>query len=588
MVSSQRVHRRLAAILAADVVGFSALMEQDEEGTLACLKQLRRDLIEPEIQGHGGRVFKTTGDGFLAEFPSPVEAVRCAVKVQETLAADDAQESCRPLQLRIGINLGDIIVEEDGDVYGDGVNIAARLQQRADPGGVWISGSVHDHVGGRIEASFENRGEQQVKNIARPVRVYAWSRTDAEAPPSTSERLSLPDRPSIAVLPFTNMSGDPEQEYFADGVVEDIITALSRVKWFFVIARSSSFTYKGRAVDVRQVGRALGVLYVLEGAIRRVGNRVRITAQLVEAATGRHIWAERFEGDLTDIFDLQDRITSGVVTAVEPNLLAAELDRNRSRPTDSLSAYDLYLRALPEMFSFTQESLQRAKKLLENALELDQNFSDAWAALSDCIARETTAGWIVDWDKGSELARRAAARAITTDRENGPALSLAAFTKAMFAGEHDQAVDLATQALRLHPNSAYVRMNCAWVFIYNGEPDRALDHLATARRMNPRDPLEARTSTAMTLAHLIAGRFAEAEKWGERAIQQRPNFPPPLRFRAAALAQLGRLEEASALIRQLLLIQPGSTIGRTAKVRFRHPSHQAILLDGLRLAGLPE
>ncbi|WP_262268407.1 adenylate/guanylate cyclase domain-containing protein [Microvirga yunnanensis] len=588
MVSSQRVHRRLAAILAADVVGFSALMEQDEEGTLARVKQLRRDLIEPKVQEHGGRVFKTTGDGFLAEFPSPVEAVRCATEVQETLAGEAPRESSDPLQLRIGINLGDIIVEEDGEVYGDGVNIAARLQQLADPGGIWISGPVHDHVGGRIGTTFENRGEQQVKNIARPVRVFAWSGTDAEAPPSASKRPPLSGRPTIAVLPFTNVSRDPEQEYFADGIVEEIITALSRVKWFFVIARNSSFTYKGRAVDVRQVGRDLGVLYVLEGAIRRAGTRVRITAQLVETATGHHIWAERFEGDLTDIFDLQDRITSGVVTAVEPNLLTAELDRSRSRPTDNLSAYDLYLRSLPEMFSFTKEGLQRAEKLLESTVELDQNFSDAWAALSDCIARQTTAGWIEDWDKGSELARRAAGRAIATDRENGRALSLAAFTVAMFAGDHDQAVDLASQALRLHPNSAYVQMNCAWVFIYNGEPDCALEHLAIARRMNPRDPLVARTLTAMALAHLIAGRFAEAEKWGGRAIQQRPNFPPPLRFRAAALAHLGRLEEASALIRHLLRVQPRSTIRRTAKVCFRHASHQAMLLEGLRLAGLPE
>ncbi len=284
------------------------------------------------------------------------------------------------------------------------------------------------------------------------------------------------------------MGGDPEQEYFADGVVEDIITALSRVKWFFVIARNSSFTYKGRAVDVRQVGRELGVLYVLEGAIRRAGNRVRITAQLVEAETGHHIWADRFEGDLTDIFNLQDRITSGVVTAVEPNLLAAELERRRSRPTNNLSAYDLYLQALPEMFCFTKEGLQRAEQLLKSALELDKKFSDAWAALSDCIARQITAGWIEDWNKGSELARQAAARAIAADRENGRALSLAAFTVAMFSGEHEQAIDLATQALRLHPNSAYVQANCAWVFIYNGEPDRALDALSTARRMNPRAP----------------------------------------------------------------------------------------------------
>ena len=369
--ADQKTQRRLAAILAADVVGFSALMGQDEEGTLARIKDLRREVLEPKVNDHQGRVVKTTGDGILVEFSSPVEAVRCATEIQECLAATGSRESPKALQLRIGINLGDIIIEADGDIYGDGVNVAARLEQMAEPGGISISGKVYEEVRDKLPYSFEDRGEQQVKNIARPVRVYslqaAPTGTDA---PSTRSALPLPDRPSLAVLPFTNMSGDPEQEYFADGVVEDIITALSRVRWFFVIARNSSFTYKGRSVDIRQVGRELGVRYVLEGSIRKAGNRVRITGQLIEAANGRHVWADRFDGELADIFDLQDRITESVVGAIEPSLRRAEIERASAKPTNDLDAYDLYLQALAHYYALTKPASDEALRLLGRALEL--------------------------------------------------------------------------------------------------------------------------------------------------------------------------------------------------------------------------
>jgi adenylate cyclase len=336
--------RRLAAILAADVVGFSSMMEKDEEGTASRIRTMRREVVEPKLGAHKGRLVKATGDGFLAEFASPVEAVRCALAVQDKIAGQPANEG---MKLRIGINLGDIIIEDDGDVLGDGVNVAARLEQMADPGGVLISGKIYDEIEGKIDRVFEDRGEQQVKNIARPVRVYAL----AGAGPSRSEPkvLPLPDKPSIAVLPFTNMSGDPEQEYFADGVVEDITTALSGLRWLFVIARNSAFTYKGRAVDIRDVGRELGVRYVLEGSVRKAGGRIRLSGQLVEAETGRHIWANRFDGDLTDIFTLQDRISESVVAAIEPTVRAAELARSRSKPTESFEAYDLCLQALPNV-----------------------------------------------------------------------------------------------------------------------------------------------------------------------------------------------------------------------------------------------
>src|SRR4051794_11763930 len=344
--------RRLPAILAADVAGYSRLMGADEEGTLERLKTLRRELVDPKIAEHKGRIVKTTGDGLLVEFASVVDAVRCGVAVQQAMpereigvAADDR------IELRIGINLGDVIVEDD-DLYGDGVNIAARIEALADVGGVFVSNTVHDHVRDRLPFVFEDLGEQQVKNIARPVRVYrVRSGAVAKSPSAPSlPGLPLPEKPSIAVLPFANMSGDPEQEYFVDGMVEEIITALSRIHWLFVIARNSSFTYKGQTVDVKRVGRELGVRYVLEGSVRKGGNRVRITAQLVDAETGAHLWADRFDGSLEDVFDLQDKIAISVAGVIEPALQAAELRRSAARPMTDLTAYDLYLRALAVFF----------------------------------------------------------------------------------------------------------------------------------------------------------------------------------------------------------------------------------------------
>jgi TolB-like protein/class 3 adenylate cyclase len=338
--------RRLAAILAADVAGYSRLMGADEEGTLERLKALRRELLDPKIAEHKGRIVKTTGDGLLVEFASVVDAVRCAVAVQQAMpdrntgivAADSR------IELRIGINLGDVIVEGD-DLYGDGVNIAARIEALADAGGVFVSNTVHDHVRDRLPFVFEDLGEQQVKNITRPVRVYRVRDLAKSASAPSQPALPLPDKPSIAVLPFANMSGDPEQEYFVDGMVEEIITALSRIRWLFVIARNSTFTYKGRAVDVKQVGRELGVRYVLEGSVRKAGQRVRITGQLIDAVTGAHLWADRFDGSLEDVFDLQDRVASSVAGVIEPALRAAEIRRSAARPTTDLGAYSFPARA---------------------------------------------------------------------------------------------------------------------------------------------------------------------------------------------------------------------------------------------------
>src|ERR1700741_1393258 len=339
-VTEQRVQRRLAAILAADVVGYSALMQRAEEATYAEFERLKRELIEPSLSRHEGRLIKTTGDGALAEFASPLAAVRCAVEIQDHLALGSS-----PLTLRVGLNLGDVIVGQDGDLYGDGTNIAVRLEGVADPGGILISEKVYNEVEGKLDVGFEDRGEQQLKNISKPVRTYA-GRSGASS--LLTERLPapppLPDKPSIAVLPFENISGDPEQEYFADGMVEEIITALSRFKSLFVIARNSSFTFKGRAVDIKEVGRRLGVRYVLEGSVRKAAGKVRITGQLIDAVTGTHIWADRFERDLTDIFALQDEVTVSVVSAIQPKLLETEMEIASRRPPESVTAYDLCLR----------------------------------------------------------------------------------------------------------------------------------------------------------------------------------------------------------------------------------------------------
>ena len=377
--------RRLTAILAADVAGYSRLMGADEEGTHESLKAHLGELVNPKIAEHRGRVVKNTGDGFLAEFASVVEAVRCAVEVQRAMANRNAATPPeKRIEFRVGINLGDVIVEAH-DIFGDGVNVAARLEGLAEPGGICVSRVARDQVRDRLDYTFEDLGEQQVKNIARPVRVYRVRDVGAARSPSAPgpPLLPLPDKPSIAVLPFANMSGDPEQEYFADGMVEEITTALSHIRWLFVIARNSSFTYKGQAVDVKQVGRELGVRYVLEGSVRKAGGRVRITAQLIDALTGTHLWADRFDGSLEDIFELQDKVAVNVGGVIEPTLQAAEMRRSAARPPTDLTAYDLYLRALAIFFPITKERIFAALALLERAIAIDRHYAPAlsWAAI---------------------------------------------------------------------------------------------------------------------------------------------------------------------------------------------------------------
>jgi adenylate cyclase len=462
--------RRLAAILAADVAGYSRLMEADEEGTLERLKALRHELLDPKIAEHHGRIVKTTGDGMLVEFSSVVDAVRCAVAAQQAMPERNTSVAADSrIELRIGINLGDVIVEGD-DLYGDGVNIAARIEALADAGGVFVSNTVHDHVRDRLPYVFEDLGEQQVKNIAQPVRVYRVRAVDRHPnpPPHAGEGsapgawvgaaapLPLPNKPSIAVLPFANMSGDPEQEYFADGMVEEIITALSRIRWLFIIARNSSFTYKGGAVDVKQVGRELGVRYVLEGSVRKAGGRVRITAQLIDALIGTHLWADRFDGSLEDVFDLQDKVASSVAGVIEPALQAAETARSAHRPTNDLTAYDFYLRASPNTFSWEKDRVVEARELLSQALDRDPAYGPALALKAWCDLLLDVNDWTDDREAnrrdGIALARQALQ--ITADEPN--VMANAAFVLGYFGEDIDAAKRLVERALSLNPSFALV------------------------------------------------------------------------------------------------------------------------------------
>jgi adenylate cyclase len=570
--------RRLAAILAADVVGYSRLMGTDEEGTLERLKALRGELIDPNIAKHHGRIVKTTGDGLLVEFASVVDAVRCAAEVQQAMPEWDAGIAAdRRIKLRIGINLGDGIADGD-DLYGDGVNIAARIETLADAGGLFVSGTVYDQVRDRLTLGFEDRGEQQVKNIARPIRVYRVLFDEAPST-ATNEALPLPDKPSIAVLPFQNMSGDPEQDYFADGMVEEITTTLSRIRSLFVIARNSSFTYKGEAVDVKQVGRGLGVRYILEGSVRKGGNRVRITAQLVDAVTGTHLWADRFEGSLEDIFALQDRVAISVAGVIEPALQAAEAARSANRPTNDLTAYDLYLRAYPTLWSSARQ-IPQALRLLEQAIARDPNYGPALAVAALCCFRllydERSEDREVDRVKGAEYARRA----LEAAGDDPGVLANAAYALAFFGEDIGAMMALADRAVALNPNSARSWALSSYLRIWAGQLDVALEHHEVADRLSP----HARVGTspmARGAVHFLARHFEEAVPKLLLAIHEDPSLPQAYRCLAACYAHMGRLDEAREIIRRLRMIAP---VMISDASYLRNPEHRELLLSGLHLA----
>jgi TolB-like protein len=571
--------RRLAAILAADVAGYSRLMGADEEGTLERLKALRRELLDPKIAEHHGRIVKTTGDGLLVEFASVVDAVRCAVEVQQAMpernagvAADDR------IEWRIGINLGDVIVEGD-DLYGDGVNIAARIEALADAGGVFVSNTVHDQVRDRLPFVFEDLGEQQVKNIARPLRVYRV-RDGTAAKNLSPPVLSLPDKPSIAVLPFANMSGDPEQEYFADGMVEEITTALSRIRWLFVIARNSSFTYKGKAVDVKQVARDLGVRYVLEGSVRKAGQRVRITGQLIDALTGTHLWADRFDGSLEDVFDLQDKVAISVAGVIDPTLQAAELRRSSARPTSDLTAYDFYLRALPHQFSFASDRNTLVLDLLGRAIDRDPHYGPALALAAFLRAQLDVNGWTDDRETNRRTAIDLARRALRAAPDDPEVLAPSAFVLAWYGEDIDVAIGLVDRCLDLNPSFARGWYWSAVLRLFAGQPSIAIEHFEASLRLSPRDRFGA-PSTGIGIALFFNRRFDQAAAKLLASLEQVPSLALTYQFLASCYAHMGRLDEARAIVSRLRSLTP---IIVPSGTQFRTPEHRELYLSGLRLA----
>lgn len=578
--------RRLAAILAADVAGFSAMMERDEEGTAARIRTLRREVIEPTLTRHHGRLIKTTGDGFLAEFASPVEAVRSALAIQEQLAVANG------VSLRIGINLGDIIIEDDGDVLGDGVNVAARLEQMAEPGGLCISGKIHDEVDRKIDRAFEDRGEQQVKNIARPIRVYAL----AGAAPSRSEpkTLPLPDKPSIAVLPFTNMSGDPEQEWLADGLSEDIITELSRSRAFWVIARNSSFTYKGRAVDLKSVGRELGARYLVEGSVRRAGERVRITAQLIAADTGAHVWAEKYDCDLAAIFEVQDEITRSIVGSTQSHIFVAEGERARRASSDDLSVWRLTKLGFAECYDLTKASLEKALERGRSVLKLAPCAVEGHQLVACAAHHLVYMGFATDARALAMEALMAARDAVRIDGRHEFShfvLGMALGTGWRFETDVYPRAKIEAafrQALHINPNLSLAYGTLATVAASSGDFPAAIANAEMAIRLNPRDPGIVFRWSTLARAYFLQGDFERALEWAHKATSKNADWWQGHAVLVAAKAMVGDLEGARSGVPELIRLAPGPSASNMAELLAQKGEHRAMYQDALLKAGVAE
>lgn len=580
------VERRLAAVLAADVAGFSRLTEADEVGTMRMLAA-QRAILDDAISRHRGRIANTAGDSVLAEFPSAVNAVQCAVEAQQALrdATEGVARDSRVL-FRIGIHVGDVMVRS-GDLLGNGVNVAARLEALAEPGGIVLSGAAHEQVRKILPFVYDDLGSQSVKNLDEPVRAFAVGNPGRLAEPDKT--LPLPDKPSIAVLPFTNMSGDPEQEYFADGMAEDILTGLSRHRWLFVIARNSSFTYKGRAVDVRQVGRELGVRYLLEGSVRQVNTRVRFTAQLIDAATGNHVWADKYDGATEDLFDLQDRITEAVVGILEPTIQLAEIERARRKRPESLSAYDYYLRAQALTDTFTREAIQAMLHNCLEAITLDPTFAPAHALAARTYIQRLSQGWIVDESKERTEVLDLVERGLRADRLDPLMLGTAGHCFAWFAHDLTKGIAYIDEAISVNPNHAHAYIQSGIVRTRAGATELAIKHLNNAMRLSPRDSRGYAIFQAMALAHQVGGNLDMAYDWARRAVQHNPNYLPGWYVLASSAASLGRNEEAKSAVERLLRLDPQFSIGGLIR---RHPiavlDKFETVFEGLRRAGAPE
>jgi adenylate cyclase len=569
--------RRLAGILAADVVGYSTMIGTDEPRTLVSVRTLRTDLIEPLAASHGGRLFKTTGDGFLAAFTSSVEALRCAIAIQERLSAQPDG-----LRMRIGVHQGEVVADGD-DLVGDGVIIAARLEPLAEPGGICISARVREDAAGKIALEADDLGTPALKNIATRVQVFRVRLGTAERPAP----LPLPDKPSIAVLPFQNMSGDPEQEYFADGVVEDIITALSRIRWLFVIARNSTFTYKGKAIDVKRIGRELGVRYVLEGSVRKGGNRVRVTTQLIDAASGTHVWAERYDRDLSDIFAVQDEITASVTGVIEPALAEAEQQRVLRKPPERLDAWEAYQRGLWHFYKYGPEDNQIAQTFYRQAIALDPNFAPGHYGYAFALQWDI---WHYSGRPFSEvqgIPRDEALLAVALDDKDAMAHAVLAHIR-MWGGEWESAIAEARKGHELNPNSAFVISMLGCVLGFGGYREEALIRLRQAMRASPHDPLTWLWTIWIGAIQFDARDYAAALQTLMQLIRLRPSWGGPYHLVVASLADLGRLEEARATLKRAKE-EFGEDLRRyLQRPPWSRPEDYELRAEGLRLAGVSE
>jgi adenylate cyclase len=588
-----RVERRLAAILAADVAGYSRLMGVDEEGTLSQLKTHRKELVDPKITEHRGRIVKTTGDGMLVEFVSVVDAVRCAVDVQRDMAERNTNVPAEiRIQFRIGINVGDII-SDNNDIFGDGVNVAARLEALAEPGGIMVSRNVFDQVRDKLSFGFDDMGEQTVKNIARPIGVHRVSLIENATPivakgaaVAAKTEVSSADRPSIAVLPFANMSGDPEQEYFADGISEDIITGLSKLRWFFVIARNSSFIYKGKAVDVKRAARELGVRYVLEGSVRKGGDRVRITAQLIDAATSNHIWADRYDGDLADVFALQDEITKKVVAAIEPKLLEAEGIRSQNRSAEDLGAWDMMIQANSLFWRMTKTEGETAISMLKSAVERYPNYAPAHSTMAFMMLVSGYLGWGVG--ERELLVKQAAALAARAEEldDSDPWAHLALGFVAFVRRQTNVAAAEFRRALDLNPNFAAAHGYLGWTLAFDGQSDEATKHLEEALRMSPHDPQNAIFNTGIAVTHYLKENYGKAVEYSNKSLQQRSAFTAGHRIHVASLAQNGQIDEGREALARLKEMHPDLSIAWIEKNVPYTSGPMAKFVEGMRKAGL--
>lgn len=589
MSQPSEIERRLAAILAADVAGFSRLTEADEVGTMHLLA-VQRSILDAAIARHRGRIANTAGDSVLAEFPSVVNAVQCAIEAQQALrnAAEGTPEDRRVL-FRMGIHVGDVMVRS-GDLLGGGVNVAARLESLAEAGGVVISAAAHEQVKKILPLAYTDLGPQQAKNINEPLRAFSIGSASAAETASLrgdGKPLPLPDKPSIAVLPLQNMSGDPEQQYFADGMVEDIITALSRFKSLFVIARNSSFAYKGKSPDIRQVGHDLGVRYVLEGSVRKAGRTLRISAQLIDASSGAHIWAERFDGSFEDVFALQDDVTEKVVVAIAPRVQQAEIAWVRRRSAGSADAYDCYLRGLACLYPVSGDSIEQALSLFTRATALDTDYASAYAMAMHCRANRLAVGLVKDMEQEKSEVRRLLQMVLRTGQDDGFALAHAAWAVAYVLRDLSAAKPLIDKAVQLNPNLASAWQNSGWIDIWLGNPEIALEHLLRAERL---DPLSGLHLPAKAHACFFLGRYDEALEAAEQIFQRYPQSQPGLRIGIASAALARQTDTARRLAERFQRLDPSFRVSRLSE--YLAPYRKAEFVqrygDGLRLAGLPE